>query len=696
MNAKTDDGVPKKVRDEHEKLAAEILEHDRRYYIEDNPTISDADYDELRKRLVALEKEYPALVTPDSPSQRIGAAPAEAFGKVRHGRPMLSLDNAFEDEEVADFLARIRRFLGLAEDTPLDMVAELKIDGLSASLLYEDGVFVRGATRGDGQVGEDITANLKTIREIPLKLKGSGHPKRIEVRGEVYMRRADFLRMNAEREAKGEPLFANPRNFAAGAVRQLDPRVTATRPLRFFAYTWGEASELPAKTQSGMLEVLKAWGFVTSPQWQLCRSLDDLLAYYRRLVAERADLPFEIDGVVYKVDRLDWQERLGYVSRQPRWAIAHKFPAEEAETTLLDIEIQVGRTGALTPVARLKPVGVGGVMVSNATLHNEDEIARKDIRIGDTVVIRRAGDVIPQVLRVDLKRRPADAVPYQFPDRCPVCGSHATRGEGDAVRRCTGGLTCRAQAVERLRHFVSRDAFDIEGLGEKQIQALYDWGWVKQPGDLFRLEKNHAEGPEALAAKEGWGATSARNLFAAIEARRQIPLERFLFALGIRHVGQATARLLAANYGSLAAFRAAMTAAADDQSEAWAELTAIEGIGTVVARAIVDFFAEEHNLEVVDDLIAQVEVQDFVKPKTQGSAIAGKTVVFTGTLETMTRQEAKAGAEARGAKVAGSVSKKTDYVVAGADAGSKLAKARELGVTILTEQEWTALINGNG
>jgi len=686
--------VPKQAKAEHEKLAAEILEHDRRYYTEDRPSISDAEYDELRKRLVALEKEYPALVTPDSPSQRIGAAPAEAFGKVSHGRPMLSLDNAFADEEVADFLGRIRRFLGLSEDTPIDMVAEPKIDGLSASLLYEDGVFVRGATRGDGQVGEDITANLKTIREIPLKLKGKGHPARIEVRGEVYMRRADFLRMNAEREKKGEPLFANPRNFAAGAVRQLDPRITATRPLRFFAYTWGEASALPEKTQSGMLAQFKDWGFITSPHWRLCKSLDDLLAYYRNLAAERADLPFEIDGVVYKVDRLDWQERLGFVSRQPRWATAHKFPAEEAETTLLDIEIQVGRTGALTPVARLKPVGVGGVMVANATLHNEDEIARKDIRIGDTVVIRRAGDVIPQVLRVDLKRRPKDSEPYKFPDLCPVCGSHATRGEGDAVRRCTGGLTCRAQAVERLRHFVSRDAFDIEGLGEKQIQAFFDWGWVRRPGDLFRLEKKHAKGPDALAEKEGWGETSASNLFAAIEARRTIPLERFLYALGIRHVGQATARLLAANYGSLEAFRGAMDAALDNEGEAWAELNSIEGIGEVVAKAIVDFFAEPHNLEAVEDLVKQIEVQDFVKPKTHGSAVAGKTVVFTGTLETMTRQEAKAGAEARGAKVAGSVSKKTDYVVAGADAGSKLTKARELGVAILTEQEWAALIGG--
>lgn len=686
--------VPKRARDEHDKLAAEILEHDRRYYTEDRPTVSDAAYDDLRKRLVALEREYPALVTPDSPSQRIGAAPAEAFGKVAHGRPMLSLDNAFTDEEVAEFIGRIRRFLGLGAETEIDMVAEPKIDGLSASLLYEEGVFVRGATRGDGQVGEDITANLKTIREIPLKLKGRGHPARIEVRGEVYMRRADFLRMNAEREEKGEPLFANPRNFAAGAVRQLDPRITATRPLRFFAYTWGEASGLPSATQSGMLETFKDWGFVTSPHWRLCKGLDDLLAYYRSMAAERADLPFEIDGVVYKVDRLDFQERLGFVSRQPRWATAHKFPAEEAETTLLDIEIQVGRTGALTPVARLKPVGVGGVMVSNATLHNEDEIARKDIRLGDTVVIRRAGDVIPQVLRVDPKRRPKDAKPYKFPDRCPVCGSHATRGEGDAVRRCTGGLSCAAQVVERLRHFVSRDAFDIEGLGEKQIQALHDWGWVKRPGDLFRLEKRHASGTDPLAEKEGWGETSAGNLFAAIEARREIALERFLFALGIRHVGQATARLLAANYGSFSAFRAAMAAAGDDASEAWAELNAIEGIGEVVARAIVEFFAEAHNIDVVDDLISQVTIRDFVKPRTQGSVIAGKTVVFTGTLETMTRQEAKAGAEARGAKVAGSVSKKTDYVVAGSDAGSKLAKARELGVAILTEQEWAALIGG--
>jgi len=684
--------IPDDVRAEHAKLAAEITEHNIRYHERDAPSIPDAEFDRLFRRLRAIEALYPALVTPDSPTQRVGAKAAETFAKVQHGRPMLSLDNAFSDEEVTEFLGRIRRFLNLPGEEAIELVAEPKIDGLSASLLYVDGELVRGATRGDGAVGEDITANLKTLKDIPKRLEGSGHPARIEIRGEVYMARDLFLKMNEERRAAGENVFANPRNAAAGAVRQLDPAITARRPLGFFAYAWGEASAIPETTQWGMRKRFESWGFRTDPLGRHCAGVEAVLAYYREIEAKRADLRYDIDGVVYKVDRLDWQDRLGFVSRQPRWAIAHKFAAEEAQTVLEKIDIQVGRTGALTPVAKLKPVTVGGVVVSNATLHNEDEIARKDIREGDTVVVRRAGDVIPQVVRVVDPERPDRSEKFIFPKVCPVCQAHATRSEGDAVWRCSGGLTCGAQMVERLRHFVSRDAFDIEGIGEKQIQAFFDWGWVKRPGDIFRLQANDGKDRKPLAEHEGWGKTSAGNLFEAIEARREIGLDRFLYSLGIRHVGQTTARLLAANYGSLAAFRAAMEAATDQGHEAWADLNAIDGIGPIVAAAVVDFFAEPHNLAVVEDLVGQVSVADFIRRQASASPVTGKTVVFTGSLVTMTRQEAKARAEALGAKVAGSVSKKTDYVVAGADAGSKLKKAAELGLTVLSEEEWSALI----
>ncbi len=673
---------------ELKRLAAEIARHNELYHRQDAPEISDAAFDALVRRNAAIEQRFPALRRADSPSLRLGAAPAAGFAKVTHTRPMLSLDNAFAEDEVREFVQRIRRFLGLASDTPVPLVAEPKIDGLSAALRYEDGRFVQGATRGDGTIGEDVTANLRTIADLPKQLKGRKPPALLEVRGEVYMQRADFRKLNEARAAAGEPLFANPRNFAAGTVRQLDPGITAARPLRFFAYAWGEVSEPVADSHWGFLERLKGWGFAVNPLARRVADVDAALAFYREIGAQRAALPYDIDGVVYKVDRLDWQQRLGFVSRAPRWAVAHKFPAEQAQTVLNKITIQVGRTGALTPVAELAPVNVGGVVVSRATLHNEDEIARKDIREGDSVVIQRAGDVIPQVVGVIDDDRHRRRKKFQFPERCPVCGSHAVREAGEAIRRCTGGLVCAAQAVERLRHFVSRNAFDIEGMGEKHIEAFFRDGLVKSPADIFRLPA-HAKD---LVGREGWGEQSVARLFKAIEARRKISLERFIYALGIRQVGEATARLLARNYESLAAWRAAMLAAQDAASPAYRELDSIEGIGPSVAADILAFFAEPHNLAVLDDLARAVEAQDFVRPKASGSPVAGKTVVFTGTLAAMTRPEAKARAESLGAKVAGSVSAKTDYVIVGADAGSKAKKAAELGLTVLSEAEWLEMV----
>ena len=678
------------------RLAAEIAEHDRLYYVESAPSISDADYDLLRRRNEAIEARFPDLMRADSPSRRVGAGPARGFATVRHAQPMLSLQNAFAEEDVRDFVARIRRFLGLAADAPVELVAEPKIDGLSISLRYEQGRLVLGATRGDGYQGEDVTANLRTVRDVPERLAGGHHPQVAEIRGEVYMRHSDFQAMNAEREAAGEPLYANPRNSASGSLRQLDPQVTARRNLRFFAYSCGEHSEPLADTHWAFLERLRGWGLPVNPLARLCGDVEEALAFYREIEGGRAALDYDIDGVVYKVNRFDWQERLGMVSRAPRWAIAHKFPAQRAETRLEDIIVQVGRTGALTPVAALMPVTVGGVVVARATLHNEDEIARKDIRIGDWVVIQRAGDVIPQVVAVVEAKRPADSRPYVFPDHCPACGSLAVRalnpatGEPDAVRRCTGGLICPAQAVERLKHFVSRNAFDIEGLGRKHIAAFWQDGLIRGPADIFRLRDRRAE----LVAREGWGEQSVRNLLDAIEARRRIPLDRFIYALGIRQVGEATARLLARHYGSLDAFLAAMAVAQAPDSEAHAELTNIGQIGPSVAGDLLAFFAEPHNLEVVEDLRRELsEVEPAAAPRST-SPISGKTIVFTGALEAMSRSEAKARAEALGARVAGSVSKKTDYVVIGGDAGSKAAKARELGVTVLTEPEWLALIGG--
>jgi DNA ligase (NAD+) len=686
---------------ELERLAREIAHHDELYHAEDAPEISDADYDELRARNAAIEARFPGLVRADSPSKRIGAAPVAAFGKVRHAVPMLSLGNAFADEDVVDFVARVRRFLGLAADAPVPVTAEPKIDGLSISLRYEQGRLVQASTRGDGSEGENVTANVTTIKQIPRILKGKDVPDLIEARGEIYLAHADFEKLNAAQAAAGDKIFANPRNAAAGSLRQLDASITARRPLRFFAYAWGAASSLPADTQHGVYKAFGRWGLPLNPLLELCKSTEEMLAFYRRIGLDRAALGYDIDGVVYKVDRLDWQGRLGFVSRAPRWAIAHKFPPQEAVTRLNNIEIQVGRTGALTPAAKLEPVTVGGVVVSNATLHNEDEIARKDLRIGDTVIVRRAGDVIPQIVGIVPEKRPKGLKPYKFPQVCPACGSHAVReahektGKADVVRRCTGGLICPAQAKERIKHFVSRNAFDIEGLGEKQIELFYDEGRIMQPADIFTLPKRDARLAEdkRLVNKKGFGETSVSKLFASIDARRKIGLDRLIFALGIRHVGETTARDLAKALGSIEAFRATAEAAAKGgkDSEAYRDLDNIEGIGETVVDALIDFFDEPHNVRALADLLKEVEVQPFVR-ETAASPVTDRTVVFTGSLERMTRPEAKAQAERLGAKVAGSVSKKTDYVVAGSDAGSKLAKARELGVTVLTEDEWLALI----
>jgi DNA ligase (NAD+) len=683
-------------------LARDIARHDALYHGQDAPEISDADYDALRQRNEAIEAAFPALVRDDSPSRRVGAAPAEAFGKITHAVPMLSLGNAFADEDVADFIARVRRFLALPESDVVEITAEPKIDGLSISLTYEAGKLVQAATRGDGAEGENVTANVLTIREIPHQLKGRGVPDIMEVRGEIYLGHADFQKLNAEQAAAGAKVFANPRNAAAGSLRQLDATISARRPLRFFGYAWGAASTLPAKTQAGVVEAFAGWGIPTNPLMTVCRSVEEILAYYSDIGERRADLGYDIDGVVYKVNRLDYQERLGFVSRAPRWAIAHKFPPQEATTRLRAIDIQVGRTGALTPTARLEPVTVGGVVVSNATLHNEDEIRRKDIRVGDLVILRRAGDVIPQIIGYVPDKRPADAVPYEFPQVCPACGSHAVReadedtGRSDVVRRCTGGLICPAQVKERLKHFVSRLAFDIEGLGDKQIELFYDDGRIMSPDDIFTLEAREARKPldTQLIKQKGFGAKSVEKLFKAIDARRKIGLDRFIYALGIRHVGETTARDLAKALGTIDAFKTAVAAATQGGkgSEAYAEIDNIEGIGETVVDALVDFYGEPHNVSALVDLLAHVEVQPFVHTRVTASPVVDKVVVFTGTLEKMSRGEAKALAERLGAKVTGSVSAKTDYVVAGSDAGSKLTKAQELGVKVLTEAEWLELV----
>jgi DNA ligase (NAD+) len=676
------------------RLAAEIAHHDQLYYAKDMPEIGDAEYDRLRQRNAAIEARFPELIRSDSPSRRVGAAPAAGFSKVTHRVPMLSLENAFAEEDVRDFFAGVRNFFRRPEDLArvaedaIEVMAEPKIDGLSAALRYENGRLVLGATRGDGVTGEDVTANIRTLKTVPEKLAGRGWPEIVEIRGEVYMERAAFSALNAERAAAGEQVFANPRNFAAGSLRQLDPAVTASRPLKFFAYAWGEASAPIAKTQADALARFRDWGLSVNPQSKLCRGVAELIAYHDDLEARRSELPYDIDGVVYKVNDLDLQNRLGMRSRAPRWALAHKFAAEQAQTIMRDIMITVGRQGTLTPTAILEPVTVGGVVVQRATLHNEDEIQRKDARIGDTVIVQRAGDVIPQIVGVILERRPKDAEPYQFPDHCPVCDSLAVREPGMAARRCTGGLICAAQAVERLKHFVSRDNFDIEGLGEKHISAFWQDGLIRQPGDIFRL-KNRLDD---ITGREGWGEISANKLIAAIDERRRIPVDRFINALGIPQVGQATARLLARHYRSLAAWRSEMEAAQDPESPARAHLLDVHGIGGDMAADIIGFFAEPHNREVLDDLAREVTVLDYEAPaQASQSPLAGKTIVFTGGLEAMSRSEAKARAEALGANVASSVSAKTDYVVIGADAGSKAAKAAALGVTTLDEAAWLEL-----
>ena len=752
-------------------LAAEMARHDA-LYNEATPEISDADYDALRARNLAVEAAFPDLVRPDSPSNKVGAAASSQFAEVRHGVPMLSLDNAFDEGEVRDFVARIARFLKLPADEPIAFVAEPKIDGLSANLLYVDGRLTLGATRGDGRTGEDVTANLNTIADVKQALAGDDWPDRIEIRGEVYAPNDAFAAFNAAAEAEGRRTYANPRNFAAGSLRQKDARITGKRPLNFFAYAWGEHSSDFAETQWEALQKLKAWGFPVNARSRRVEGAEGLIAVYRELERDRATLGYDIDGVVYKVDRIDWQRRLGFVARSPRWAIAHKFPAQQATTVLEGIDIQVGRTGSLTPVARLHPVTVGGVVVRNATLHNEDEIERLDVRIGDTVRLQRAGDVIPQILGVVPELRPADAVPYVFPDKCPVCGSEAVR-EGDEVkRRCTGGLICDAQIVERLKHFVSRRAFDIEGLGEKQLVAFHARGWIKEPADIFRLARDEARLKE-LEREDGYGETSIRNLIAGIDARRVIALDRFLFGLGIRDIGEQTSIVLARAFESWSALKAAcLLAASGVPSDAWTTLASahaisprvltlmaeatppavdpwpeatmdmkisqafpgmaaparrslatmtddwsglvelarvareegpseilnqidgVTGVGPVAALALAHFFHEPHNLKVVAALEAELtQILDAERPKSD-TPVAGKTVVFTGALERFTRDEAKARAESLGAKVSGSVSKKTDYLVAGPGAGSKLKDAEKHGVQVLTEDEWLALIGG--
>ncbi len=681
-----EDLTPLEAAEELKTLTRDIAAHDMAYYQQDAPLINDAEYDALRQRNAAIESKFPDLIRNDSPSQRVGAEPSSGFAKVTHSKPMLSLDNAFDEADITAFIERIRRFLGLDEGKTVELVCEPKIDGLSVSLRYEERAFVQGATRGDGATGENVTANLRTVADIPATLPADA-PDVLEVRAEVYMRRDEFQSLNDRQQKAGAKLFANPRNAAAGSLRQLDPAVTAARPLHLFAYGLGEVSSMDADTHWDMLATLNAWGVAINPLAVLHTRVADCLAFYDEAVARRAELPYDIDGVVYKVNRLDWQDRLGQVSRAPRWAIAHKFPAEQAQTVINAIEVQVGRTGTLTPVARLKPVTVGGVVVANATLHNEDEITRKDVRAGDTVVVQRAGDVIPQVVKVVPEKRPANSKAYEFPTHCPQCGSLAVREEDEAARRCSGGLICPAQVVERLKHFVSRNAFDLEGLGAKHIDAFRDDGLLHSPADIFRLGEKAGD----IAEREGWGAQSVENLLAAVEARRTIPLERFIYALGIRQVGQATSRLLAREYVSLARWRAAMAALAGNDEEVRADLENIDGIGPSMASDLAAFFAEPHNVEVLNTLEGELTVADFTAPETE-SPLSGKTVVFTGTLEGMSRGEAKSRAESLGARVAGSVSKKTDYVVAGPGAGSKAKKAAELGVTVLSEEEWSEMI----
>ena len=690
---------------EHMRLALELEGHDKRYYQDDAPSVTDAEYDALRQRFNAIEKRFPEFVSSDSPSQKVGAAPSGRFKKVRHAVSMLSLDNAFAEQDVIDFAGRIARFLKLPDDK-IDFSAEPKIDGLSMSLRYEGGELVTAATRGDGAEGEDVTANIRTLEDVPQKLKGRNVPDVCEVRGEVYMTKKAFLALNERQKTAGDTIFANPRNSAAGSLRQKDPSITASRPLGFFAYAWGEMSAMPENTQSGMIHWFERCGFKTNPLTKLCHSVDQLIAFHRKIEEQRAELDYDIDGVVYKVDRIDWQERLGFVSRTPRWGIAHKFPAERAMTVLRDIEIQVGRTGSFTPVGKLEPVGVGGVIVQNVTLHNEDYIKGignkgeelregRDIRIGDTVVIQRAGDVIPQVVDVVIDKRPKGTKEFHFPKKCPcplhtdVVREETATGEEGSRARCTGEFACPFQKIEHLKLFVSRRAFDIDGLGEKQLQYFFDEEWVKEPADIFTLQKRNNK--LKLEEIEGYGETSVRNLFASIENRRRIALERFIYALGMRHVGETTALALARGYGSWDAFHDACLNIARGDAETRAEMDNLDQIGETVIDSIAAYFGEEHNRGIVERLTRQVRILEAEKPASN-TVVAGKTVVFTGSLEKMTREEAKAMAERLGAKAAGSVSKKTDYVVAGPGAGSKLKEAEKHGVKVLSEDDWFKLI----
>ncbi len=705
MNPRTDIEVltEAEAKAELADLANQLAAANDAYHREDAPQISDAEYDALKQRNAAIEARFPQLVREDSPSLQVGAVPLAGFGKITHSIPMLSLANAFDSDDIREFDTSVRKFLGLGPEADLSYTAEPKIDGLSLSLRYENGKLIEAATRGDGRVGENVTANARTIDDIPTELDDA--PKVLEVRGEVYMSHADFEALNKRQAARSEKTFANPRNAAAGSLRQLDAGITKSRPLRFFAYAWGSVSDPLATTQMAAIERLRKLGFRTNPATRLCSGPAEMLANYEEIEEQRATLGYDIDGVVYKVNDLGLQGRLGFRSTTPRWAIAHKFPAELAWTTLEGIDIQVGRTGALSPVARLSPVTVGGVVVSNATLHNEDYIAGldskggeirggKDIRVGDWVQVYRAGDVIPKVADVDLAKRPEDSKPYDFPTKCPECGSEAPREPGDAVRRCSGGLICPAQAVEKLKHFVSRAAFDIDGLGAKQVEQFYSDGWIAEPADIFTLQSRYGDGLQQLKNREGWGEKSAKALFDAIEDKRKIPLRRFLFGLGIRHVGEAASNLIALHYGEWAILDQAMRDAAPKRGAAWDDLLGIDGVGVVMAGSLVGAFAQEAERASIERLAAELEILPATRSDVTGSPVAGKTVVFTGALELMTRAEAKARAERLGAKVAGSVSAKTDILIAGPRAGSKATKAAELGIEILDEAAWLALLDG--
>ncbi len=683
--------TPLEAKAELERLADAIRHHDTLYHQKDAPEISDAEYDAMRMTYKKLAQVFPQFVPAHNPEKTVGAAPLSGFSKVKHRIPMLSLGNAFDSEDVVDFITRVQRFLNLPPEQSIECVAESKIDGLSASLFYENGVFVQGATRGDGEIGEDITQNLKTVASVPKKLSGD-FPATVEIRGEVYMERGDFLKMNEKQERDGKAPFANPRNAAAGSLRQLDPSITAARPLKFFAYALGFCETRIADTQIELRCTLKNLGFTLNEPSALCRNADEMLAYHAKISGMRDALPFDLDGVVYKVNSVDLQERLGFVSRSPRWAIAHKFSAQEAETILKNITIQVGRTGALTPVAELEPVTVGGVMVSRATLHNEDEISRKDIRVGDRVMVRRAGDVIPQIVAVKPEARSKNSKPFVFPTHCPECQSLAIRPEGEAVRRCTGGLICPAQAIERLIHFASRDAFDIEGLGERSLRSFWDESLIKTPADIFTLEARDKAASNKLEQREGWGSKSVQKLFDAINAKRKIPLDRFIYALGIRQIGETTARLLAKNFTTWKNLDKQMREANDHESAAYHDFIALDGIGEAMADDLIGFFADAHNQSIITALLNEITIEDWKQVAGAATALTGKTVVFTGTMQSMGRNEAKAKAEKLGAHVAGSVSSKTDFVVVGEDAGSKGDKARQLGVRTLSEAEWLEMI----